>query len=289
MNASLDIFPTSLNCNGRALDLSTPKVMGVLNVTPDSFSDGGNLYRNDRPDIDLVLSRASEMVSEGAAIIDVGGESTRPGAEPVAVQEEIDRVLPVVEKIAGELDVVISVDTSLPELIAAAAAVGAGLINDVRALIGEGAAEAVAKSDLPVCLMHMQGQPLGMQGAPHYNSVVEEVSQFLVSRINACEAVGIDRQNILVDPGFGFGKTLKHNLSLLHDLANFSGLAAGVLVGMSRKSMIPAALGRDIENRMPASLALAVMAVERGANIIRAHDVGATRDAIDMVAAIKDL
>jgi dihydropteroate synthase len=278
-----------LDCNGRTLDLSTPKVMAVLNVTPDSFSDGGDLYRNGQLDGDLVFSRARQMAAEGAAIIDVGGESTRPGADLVSVQEEIERVLPVVERISSELDVVISVDTSSPELMAEAASAGAGLINDVRALVRDGAVELVAQSGLAVCLMHMQGQPSTMQRAPAYSSVVEEVGDFLLSRVEACEAAGIDNSQILVDPGFGFGKSLEHNLSLLNALHTFSELAAGVLVGMSRKSMIPAVLGSDVEDRLPASLALAAMAVERGANIVRVHDVSATRDAIEMVAAVRNL
>jgi len=278
-----------LDCNGRILDLGTPKVMAVLNVTPDSFSDGGDLYRNGLLDAELVFSRARQMATEGAAIIDIGGESTRPGAEPVSIQEEIDRVLPVVEKISRELDVVISVDTSSPELMAEAASAGAGLINDVRALSRKGAVELIAQNGLAVCLMHMQGQPSTMQRAPSYSSVVEEVSDFLLAKVNACVSAGIAKSQILVDPGFGFGKSLDHNLSLLSALNGFTELAAGVLVGMSRKSMIPAVLGPDIEDRMPASLALAVMAVERGANIVRAHDVGATRDAIEMVVAVRDL
>ncbi len=280
---------TTLDCNGRILDLSTPKVMAVLNVTPDSFSDGGDLYRNGRLDGELVFSRARQMVVEGAAIIDVGGESTRPGAARVSVQEEIERVLPVVERISSELDVVISVDTSSPELMAEAARVGAGLINDVRALTQDGAAELVAQSGLAVCLMHMQGQPSTMQRAPAYSSVVEEVGGFLLSRVEACEAAGIDKSQILVDPGFGFGKSLEHNLSLLNALHKFSELAAGLVVGLSRKSMIAAVLGSGVEDRLPASLALAVMAVERGANIVRVHDVSATRDAIKMVAAVRNL
>lgn len=278
----------TLDCNGRILDLSTPKVMAVLNVTPDSFSDGGDFYRNGQLDSELAFCRARQMVAEGAAIIDVGGESTRPGADQVSVEEEIERVLPVVEKISSELDVVISVDTSSPELMLEAAKAGAGLINDVRALARGRAVELVAQSGLAVCLMHMQGQPSTMQTAPTYSSVVEEVGDFLLSRVNACEEAGIDKSKILVDPGFGFGKSLEHNLSLLNALHSFTELAAGVLVGMSRKSIIPAVLGSDVEDRLPASLALAVMAVERGANIVRVHDVSATRDAIEMVAAVRD-
>ena len=279
----------TLDCNGRILDLGTPKIMAVLNVTPDSFSDGGKLYYNGHLNSDLVFSRAQQMVLEGAAIIDIGGESTRPGAKSVSLQQEIERVLPVVEMISSELDVVVSVDTSSPELMNEAAKAGAGMINDVRALSRDKAIEVAVQSGMAVCLMHMQGQPSTMQLEPTYNSVVKEVSNFLLLRINACEKAGIDKTKILVDPGFGFGKKLEHNFSLLNSLQTFSGLAAGVVVGLSRKSMISRVLGGDIKDRLPASLALAVMAVERGASIVRVHDVGATRDAIEMVVAARNL
>ena len=279
-------LPSELDCNGRVLDLSSPKVMGVLNITPDSFSDGGQLYRNNRPDLDLALRHAENMLDEGASIIDIGGESTRPGAAPVSTQEEIDRVLPVVEKIAAELDVIISVDTSSPALMSTSAQAGAGLINDVRALEAEGALQAAADSGLPICLMHMQGQPETMQQAPRYHSVVNEVAAYLQARITACSEVGITNQRILLDPGFGFGKALAHNLILLKQLSALHDLGCHLLVGMSRKSMISAALKREVEDRLPASLALAVMAVERGAAIVRVHDVAATLDAIEMTTAV---
>lgn len=260
--------------------------MGVLNITPDSFSDGGSLYRNERPDPDRVIRRARSLVEEGAAILDVGGESTRPGADPVPVQEEMDRVLPAVEAIAGELDVIISVDTSSPQLMREAAARGAGLINDVRALRSAGALAAAADTGLPVCLMHMQGSPATMQSAPAYRDVVADVGEFLRQRMQVCEAAGIARDRILLDPGFGFGKSLIHNLALLRELPRLSMLQRPLLVGLSRKSMIGKLLGRPVEQRLPAGLALAVLAADRGATIIRTHDVAATVDAMAMVDAV---
>jgi dihydropteroate synthase len=278
-----------LQCAGRGLDLSRPVIMGVINTTPDSFSDGGSLYEGGRLDLGLALDRARSMVSGGALILDIGGESTRPGATPVGEQEEIDRVLPLVEAIAAELDVVVSVDTSTPALMTAAARGGAGLLNDVRALSREGALAAAAATGLPVCLMHMQGIPDTMQLAPTYRDVVAEVGDYLQSRVAACEAGGIARQSIILDPGFGFGKNLEHNLQLLRGLPQ---LAAAVglplLVGLSRKSLIGKLLGRDVGERLAASLALAVLAVERGASIIRTHDVAATADALAMAVAVRD-
>jgi len=279
---------STLDCNGRILNLSIPQIMGVLNVTPDSFSDGGIFFRGNRLDINLAFERAEQMVAEGASIIDVGGESTRPGADSVGVQEEMDRVLPVVEKIAAELDVIISIDTSKPELMSGGAAAGAGMINDVRALTQKGAVEAAAMSGSAVCLMHMQGQPKTMQQAPSYASVINEVIEFLSSRIEICSSAGIDKTQILIDPGFGFGKTPEHNLVLLNELSKFLALGCGLVVGLSRKSIIAAVLNRPVEDRLPASLALAVMAVERGANIVRAHDIKATSDAIHMAIAVKE-
>lgn len=271
-----------LDCAGKKLDLSRPVVMGVLNVTPDSFSDGG-LYVS-LPD---ALRRAEIMVEEGAGIIDVGGESTRPGAPAVSVQEELDRVLPVIERLAHDLPVPISVDTGKPEVMLEAARVGAGLINDVRALLLPGALQAAADSGLPVCLMHMQGEPATMQQEPRYVDVVTEVHAFLAERVHACESVGIRRDRILVDPGFGFGKTLEHNLILLRRLHRFSDLAAGVLVGVSRKSMIGALLGVPVGERLNGSLAAAVIAVWQGAQIIRTHDVRATVQALCVCAAAR--
>jgi dihydropteroate synthase len=271
-----------LDCAGKVLDLSRPAVMGVLNVTPDSFSDGGRyLHLTD------ALRRAEAMVEEGAALIDVGGESTRPGAAPVSVQEELDRVLPVVERLARELPVPISVDTSRPEIIREAARAGAGLINDVRALRLPGALEAAAASGLPICLMHLRGEPATMQHEPVYADVVAEVHTFLAERIRVCESAGIPRERILVDPGFGFGKTLDHNLILLRHLDRFTNLAAGVLVGVSRKSMIGALLNAPVGERLSGGLAAAVIAFWQGANIIRAHDVRETVQALCVCAAAR--
>jgi len=264
------------------LDLSQPVVMGVLNITPDSFSDGG-LYVS----LADAVRRAEVMVMEGAALIDVGGESTRPGATPVSVQEEMDRVLPVVERLARELSVPISVDTSKPEVMREAACVGAGLINDVRALRLPGALEAAAASGLPVCLMHLQGEPATMQQQPGYADVVADVHAFLAERVQACESLGIPRTRILVDPGFGFGKTLEHNLTLLRRLRRFSDLAAGILVGISRKSMIGALMGAPVGERLSGSLAAAVIAAWQGAHIIRTHDVRETVQALCVCTAAR--
>ena len=271
-----------MNCARKVLDLSQPTVMGVLNVTPDSFSDGGRYLQ-----LADALRRAEVMVEEGAALIDVGGESTRPGAPPVSVQEELDRVLPVVERLARELPVPISVDTSKPEVIRAAARAGAGLINDVRALRLSGALQAAAASGLPVCLMHMQGEPGTMQQQPTYADVVAEVHAFLAERVRVCESAGIPRERILVDPGFGFGKTLDHNLLLLRHLDRFTDLAAGILVGVSRKSMIGALLNAPVGERLSGGLAAAVIAVWQGANVIRTHDVRETVQALCVCAAAR--
>lgn len=275
-----------LQCGNRLLDLSRPKVMGILNVTPDSFSDGGQLHQSGNLSLDKALARVEEMLSQGAAIIDVGGESTRPGAEPISLQQELDRVVPVVEAIAQRLDIIISVDTSSPQVITAAASAGAGLINDVRALERDGALEAAAKTALPVCLMHMQGQPSTMQVDPQYVDVVADVMSYLQSRVRACEAAGIPEKAILLDPGYGFGKSVAHNLALLGRLPELAGLGFPVLVGLSRKSLIGKVLGREVHERLAASLALAVLAAERGANIIRCHDVIETVDALAMLDAV---
>ena len=263
--------------------------MGVINTTPDSFSDGGTLYRAASLDIDLAMARAREMVAAGAAIVDIGGESTRPGAAPVSAAEEAERVLPLVERIAAELDVVISVDTSNPALMTEAARLGAGLLNDVRALTRAGALEAAAATGLPVCLMHMRGEPGSMQRDPQYADVVVEVRDFLASRVAACEACGIGRERLLLDPGFGFGKSVAHNLLLLKGLPQLAGLGLPLLVGLSRKSMIGKLLGREPGERLPAGLALALMAVERGAAVVRTHDVAATVDALAMWTALKEV
>jgi dihydropteroate synthase len=277
-----------LTCGKQALDLSRPAIMGILNATTDSFSDGGSYFRGDRLDLDLALRRVDAMIGEGAAIVDVGGESTRPGAASVSLDEELTRVVPLVEAIHSRFDVVVSVDTSSPEVIRASAAAGAGLINDVRALRREGALEAVADSGLPVCLMHMQGEPGTMQKNPRYQDVTAEVIEFLRQRVHACEQAGIPRERLVLDPGFGFGKTLEHNLQLLRDLPALVALGHPVLVGLSRKSMIAKLLGRDISERLPASIVMATLAAQRGALITRVHDVAATHDALQILSAIED-
>lgn len=267
--------------------------MGIVNTTPDSFSDGGALYREGALDLEQAFAHARRLCDEGAAILDIGGESTRPGSSPVPLQEEQDRVLPLVERVAAELDVVISVDTSSPDIMREAAALGAGLINDVRALTREGALEAAAATGLPVCLMHMQGQPDSMQVAPAYTDVVADVRSFLAGRVAACIEAGIDQRHLLLDPGFGFGKSMAHNLQLLDRLPELAMDGLPLLVGLSRKSLIGKVLGRKTgghpaEDRLPASVALAVLAVERGAAIVRAHDVAATADALAMCAALRE-
>ncbi len=269
--------------------MTRPLVMGVLNTTPDSFSDGGTLFRGDGLSLELVMARAEGMVEAGAAILDVGGESTRPGAAPVSLQQEMDRVLPVVEAIASQLDVVISVDTSSPTLMQAAAAAGVGLINDVRALQRDGALMAAAASGLPVCLMHMRGEPGSMQESPSYSNVVLEVTEWLLARVAACREAGIDDSRILLDPGFGFGKTVEHNLQLLENLDRLAECGFPLLAGLSRKSLIGKLIGREVDQRMPASVALAVLAANKGAHIIRTHDVAETVDALAMVHATRTL
>ncbi len=277
----------SLQCGERLLCLRTPQIMGVLNVTPDSFSDGGSLHQQGRLNIDRALRRAEQMLAEGATIIDVGGESTRPGAAAVTLQEEMDRVLPVVEALHQRLDTIISVDTSRPELMQASARVGAGLLNDVRALESPGAVEAAAQTGLPVCLMHMQGTPQSMQEQPNYQNLLDEVAGYLQRRVMVCQKAGISSDNIILDPGFGFGKTPAHNLLLLNRLSLLVELGYPVLVGLSRKSLIGKVLGRDVDQRLAGSLTLALLAAQRGASIIRVHDVAETADALNMMAAVE--
>ncbi len=276
-----------LCCGARRLDLSRPRVMGVINLTPDSFSDGGSLWRDGRPDADRLLRRAEKMVAHGADILDLGGESTRPGASPVGEQEEIDRVLPALAVIAARLDVIISVDTSSPTLMREAAAAGAGLINDVRALGRPDAMAAAVSTGLAVCLMHMRGEPGTMQEAPVYNDVCAEVGAFLRDRAAACEAAGIARERLLLDPGFGFGKTLEHNIRLFRGLGGLVESGFPVLVGVSRKAMIARILQRDTRRRLAGGLALATLAANAGVAVIRTHDVLATRDALAMVTALR--
>lgn len=271
-----------LSCGSRVLDLSRPQVMGILNVTPDSFSDGGRFAARD-----AALRHAARMVEQGAALIDIGGESTRPGARPVSPLEELERVAPVVEAIAAELDVIISLDTSTPAVMREGARLGAGLINDVRSLRRDGALEAAADSGLPVCLMHMLGEPGTMQQDPQYQDVTGEVCDFLERRMADCLAAGIPAERIVLDPGFGFAKTLAHNLSLFKHLEALHRLGRPVLVGVSRKTMIGQALGREIHERLSGGLALAALAVVKGACIVRVHDVAETVDAVRMIAAVQ--
>lgn len=271
----------NLRLRDHVLDLATPRVMGVLNLTPDSFSDGGRWAS-----IDSALARAREMAEQGADLIDVGGESTRPGAQPVSEQEELDRVIPVVERLHAELACPLSIDTMKPAVMRAACAAGASLINDVNALRAPGAIEAARASGAAVCLMHMQGEPRGMQTAPAYRDVVGEVAQFLQQRADACAAAGIAREAIVLDPGFGFGKAMEHNLGLLAGLARLCALGYPVLVGLSRKSMFERICGAPVDRRLAASLAAATAAVLAGATIVRAHDVRETRDALRVAAAI---
>lgn len=273
----------TLNCAGKRLDLSCPVVMGVLNVTPDSFSDGGHFFEPE-----AALRRAEEMAEEGAALIDIGGESTRPGARFVSAQEEIDRVVPLVQRLVTSLDVPISIDTSKPAVMREALRVGAGMINDVRALQEPGALTVLAEHTyVPVCLMHMRGVPATMQQAPHYGDVVAEVKAFLGERIRVCQVAGIERKRLIIDPGFGFGKTLQHNLLLLKHLTTFHDLGVPLLVGLSRKSMIGALLDAPLADRMHGSVAAAVIAAWQGARIIRAHDVKPTVQALKICSAVQ--
>ncbi len=277
------MFTDRLQCGARTLDLSAPVVMGVLNVTPDSFSDGGRFIGRD-----AALRHAGTMIAAGAVIIDIGGESTRPGATAVSVAEELGRVMPVLEAIAAEYDVVISVDTSTAEVMREAAAAGAGLINDVRALQRPGALQAAAATGLAVCLMHMQGEPGTMQQAPAYQDVVAEVLQFLRNRVDACISAGIQRDLLLIDPGFGFGKNDAQNMALLAALPQFAE-DGPVLAGLSRKSMIGRLLGRPVEDRLIGSVTLALLAAQRGARILRVHDVAETFDALRLLQALNKI
>ena len=274
--------PSRLLCGSRLLDLTRPQVMGILNVTPDSFSDGGRYSRRD-----AALRHAEAMLLAGATLIDVGGESTRPGARAVSPTEELERVAPVVEAIAAELDVIISVDTSTPAVMREAARLGAGLINDVRSLQRDGALDAVATSGLPVCLMHMRGEPNTMQQSPEYADVLVEVRDFLGERMAACATAGIAAERVILDPGFGFAKTLEHNLSLFKHLESLRELGRPLLVGVSRKSMIGRVLGHEVGGRLYGSLALAALAVAKGAHILRVHDVAETVDVVRMIAAVE--
>lgn len=271
-----------LQCGKFRFDLSRPLVMGVVNVTPDSFSDGGLHFS-----ADAALAHAQQLIIEGADILDIGGESTRPGAKKISEQEELDRILPVIEGLRG-VDVPISIDTYKPTVMRAALVAGASMINDVNALQAEGALEVLAHSDAALCLMHKQGEPSTMQVQPFYQNAVNEISAFLRGRLQACEAAGIVRARMIVDPGFGFGKTLAHNLELLRELDQLKVLGVPVLAGLSRKSMLGALTGQDAAQRLPASLAAMLIAVQRGAEIVRVHDVRATVDALKVWSAVND-
>lgn len=283
MNLSLQTPEKTLNCAGKSLDLTQPQVMGILNITPDSFSDGGVFFVPER-----AVAHAVRMVEEGAAIIDVGGESTRPGAAPVPVEEELRRVIPVIEALHSTLPVPVSIDTRRPEVMQAAVAAGAGLINDVNALQAPGAVKLAARLGVPVCLMHMQGTPESMQRQPEYGNVVSEVTDFLLARANLCIQQGIAREQILLDPGFGFGKTATHNLQLLQHLEQLVASGFPLLAGLSRKSLIGQTLGLAVDKRLYAGIALAVLAVWKGAAIVRCHDVRETREAIQMCQVVRD-
>jgi len=270
-----------LQCGARQLDLSTPVVMGVLNVTPDSFSDGGRYL-----DSEQAIAHANEMLAEGATIIDVGGESTRPGAAEVSATEELRRVLPVIAALA-KTAAFISIDTSKPAVMREAVAAGACIINDIRGLELPGALQAAVGTSAAICVMHMQGQPATMQAAPRYQNVVSEVRDYLLGRVQACAAVGIARNRLMIDPGIGFGKTLQHNLALLAQLPELATLQLPVLIGVSRKSVIGAVLGRPVGERLYGGIALATAAVLGGAQLIRTHDVAATVDAVRIAAAVR--
>ncbi|MBS0217232.1 MAG: dihydropteroate synthase [Proteobacteria bacterium] len=274
-----------LDCAGRVLKLDRPRVMGIVNVTPDSFSDGG---RHDTAD--AAIAHGLKLAEEGAGILDIGGESTRPGADDVPLEEELRRVIPVIEALAKQVSIPVSIDTSKPEVMRAAVAAGAGMINDVYALRREGALDAAAELGVPVVLMHMLGEPRSMQDDPRYDDVVADVHRFLAERIFVAEMAGISRKNIVVDVGFGFGKTLDHNLQLLAQLERFTELGVPVLAGMSRKKTIGSLTGRDKpEDRVAGSVAAHVIAAQRGAKLVRVHDVAATVDALKVwegVAAV---
>ena len=265
----------ALSCGRFNLSLNRPQIMGILNVTPDSFSDGG-LHTNTQQAIDYGL----KLVSEGADILDVGGESTRPGAQPVTLAEELARVIPVIRALASQIEIPISIDTNKPEIMQAAVEAGACMINDVYALRQPGALDMAAQLQVPVCLMHMQGTPQDMQTAPQYEDVIKSVQQFFAERLFACELAGIDRRRIILDPGFGFGKTLAHNIELLKNLQHFSSFERPLLVGLSNKTMIGAITGRAAQERTYGSVAAALQAISKGASIVRVHDVRATHDAL---------
>ena len=266
------------------IDLSQPQVMGILNVTPDSFSDGGK-----HTNVSQALDHALRMIEEGATFIDIGGESTRPGAPDVSLQEELDRTIPVIEAVAKNTPCVISIDTSKADVMREAVKAGAGLINDVRALQEPGALQVAAEAQVPVCLMHMQGQPRTMQQSPEYDDVVNDVGQFLLARTKVCEEAGIAKDKILFDPGYGFGKSLEHNYTLVKHLPSLMKLGYPVLVGMSRKSMIGNLLNRKVDERLAGSISLATIVAQMGAHLIRVHDVKETADAVNIVKMLNSV
>jgi len=279
MQKEPDQSAPALRCGNKILTLDRARVMGILNVTPDSFSDGGRYFSRDK-----ALVQVEAMVAAGADIIDVGGESTRPGADAVDEQQEMDRVLPVIEAVVARFDTVVSIDTSKPAVMRAACAAGAGMVNDVRALSEPGALEAAASSQLPVCLMHMQGQPRTMQHSPYYTDVVEEVSAFLLERREVCMSAGIPSQQIVLDPGLGFGKTLAHNLALTGNLQQLC-QHGPVMIGLSRKRMLGEILGDDAADRTTASVVASLLCVQQGASIVRVHDVEPTVQALAVYTA----
>ena len=274
---------TFLACGHYKLPLNRPLIMGVLNVTPDSFSDGGKFI-----ELKPAVIHAKRLIAEGADLLDIGGESTRPGAAPVSLDEERRRVLPVIDALIGDA-VPISIDTQKPDLMREAVAAGASLVNDVYGFRTPGAFEAVAASGAAICIMHMQGAPRTMQHDPQYSEVVSEVGEYLAQRVRAAEAAGIARERIVVDPGFGFGKTLAHNLALLRGLGRFKDIGGALLAGLSRKTMLGKITGRDPEQRVFASVAAALLAVQNGAHIVRVHDVAATRDALAVWRALEQI
>jgi dihydropteroate synthase len=270
------------NCGKFQLDLTSPRVMGIVNVTPDSFSDGDKFSSTN-----LAIAHALKLMEEGADILDIGGESTRPNATPVGLQQELDRVIPVIEALAKQINIPISIDTYKPQVMQAAINAGASIVNDVRALQEIGALELVAKSNVGVCLMHMQGTPQTMQDNPHYNDVVNDVKAFLAARLQASIGAGVPASRILLDPGFGFGKTREHNINLLQNLESFASLGQPLLVGLSRKSVLGQVTGNDVDARLYASIAASVIAAQKGAKILRVHDVKATVEALKVVSAIQ--
>ena len=283
-----------LKCGTKTLDLSNPAIMAVLNLTPDSFSDGGQVFANQAVDKTKVLATVEAMINQGADIIDLGGESTRPGAEPVSVQQELDRVIPALEILSANFDSIFSVDTSTPEVMQQAAQSGAHLINDVRALQRPKALEVASRLDLPVCLMHMQNQPKTMQHQPDYQDVVAEVTEFLQQRKLQCISAGIKSEQILLDPGFGFGKTLEHNLALFAALPELAAHKHPIVVGVSRKSMIGQITNAEVNDRLVGSVTMAVLAAQKiyragGSMIIRVHDVKETKQALQIWQATKQI